>query len=462
MTLTNRVVVRLLAVMGLVLGGVVLLTYELVLISGRSEIDELLRSEAASLGRALDDELHQAAGRDGQVSTPEAERAARRALSISPSGTRHVALVSVDGRRLQSTGGPPRVAALMRGADAPATVPGSIRTVETAAGPVRVLDTAVRDRSDNEILTVTVVAPLDQVHDTAGTVLRRAAVASAVGVAVGGGLLWLVARRTLRPVHDVSAAASAISPADLTTRVPVPGTHDEIATLAAEINRMLDRIEEADTTRRRYLAAISHEVRTPLAVAEGHLELLDQPEAAIVRGELHRLRRVLDDMMAVARGHDEVDVRDDPIYLPDLFASVRERVRALPYAPAVTVSEPPHDVLIGDQARIEQCLANLIDNAVDHNPAGTSVTLAALTSATEVILAVADDGPGIAASVESRVFEPFVTTRTTGSARTSGLGLPVVQALVEAQGGRVDLTSTPEGTTVTLVLRRATAKLDGG
>ncbi|MFW5418458.1 HAMP domain-containing histidine kinase [Nocardiopsis sp. CNT-189] len=457
MSLGGRVLLRSLLVMLVVIGGVALLTYELVRVSGRGDVDRLLREEAGLIGTALGERLPAAAGLDGVVSGPEAERAVRQALAVHPSGARHVSLVTVDGVRLQSTGGPSPVAALMRGGGAPPAEPGTIRTLDTGAGPVRLLDTEVTDGSGTRVAVVTVAAPLDQTRDAAATVLLWAGLAGAVGVAGGGVLLWLVVRRTLRPVREVSSAAQAVSPTDLAARVPVPDTRDEIAELATELNQMLARIEEADADRRRYLAVISHEVRTPLAVAEGHLELLGGPEAAVVRTELDRLRRVLEDLMAVARGGDEIDARREPVFLPDLFDEVRARLEALPHASSVTVHDPPPEVLLGDQARLEQCLANLVDNAIAHNPPGTAAEVSARLEGGEVALAVSDDGPGIDREVLAHVFEPFVTTRSDGSGRIAGLGLAIVRSLVTAQGGRVGIDSGPGGTTVTALLPRATA-----
>jgi signal transduction histidine kinase len=454
-SLTGRVVVRSLVVVALVIGGVAVLTYQLVRVSGRADVDRLLREEAALLGDQLDAELPTAAGLDGVLSPPEAARAARQALAVRPSSSRHVSLLTVGDVRLQSAGGPADVAALIRGSDAPVLDPGRIRSLDTAAGPVRVLDVAVVDEAGVSAVTVTVAAPLTPTRETAAAVLRRAAVAGSIGIACGAVALWLVVRQALRPLGEVSAAAKAIAPSDLAARVPVPATGDEVAELATELNEMLVRIEAADTNRSRYLAAISHEVRTPLAVAEGHLELLGTPDAAVVRNELERLRRVLDDLMAVARGGDDIDVRSEPVFLPDLFDAVRTRLDALPYAGAVTVAAAPPIVLLGDQARIEQCLANLVANAVDHNPPGTHVTVAARGDDSTIALAVTDTGTGIDDDVLPHAFEPFVTTRPAGRGRTSGLGLSVVRALTEAQGGTARIEGGPTGTTATITFPRA-------
>lgn len=457
MNLAGRLILRSLLVMALVIGGITVLTYELVQVSGRNDADELLQEEAGFLSETLGEQLPATAGQDGVVSGPEAEEAARRALTVRPSGERHVSSVHANGVRLQSTGGPSRTAALMRGDDAPRPEPGAVRTERTDAGPLRVLDTAVTDGAGRRVAVISLASPLDTAHEKATTVLLVTAAAGALGLGVGGTTLWLVVRRTLAPVRTVSAAAKEISPTDLATRVPVPDTEDEIAELATEINQMLTRIEEADDTRRRYLAAISHEVRTPLAVAEGHLELLGGPEADVVHAELDRLRQVLEDLMAVARGGDEIDAHRGPVFLPDVVEAVRARVRSLPHARSVVFEEPSPQVVLGDQGRLEQCLMNLVANAVDHNSPDVTVTVAARVEADTAVLTVADDGSGIDPDLLPHVFEPFVTTRSEGSGGLSGLGLAIVLARVRAQGGEVEIDSSAEGSSVRIRLPLATA-----
>jgi signal transduction histidine kinase len=463
--LTARIVVRAIVVMAVVLGGVALLTYELVGVAVRDDVDRLLRDEAAAVSRAFADEARALVGLDGVLSTPELARAAEFALTIHPSSARHVTAMTLDDRRLQSVGGPSDLATLARSADRPPTRPGELRSVDTEAGPVRVLDVAVLDADGVSLATVTTMASLDDTRDTANSVLVRVIVASVVGLVVGALLLVVVMRRSLRGLREVSAATAGVTSAELGVRVPVPAPDDEVAELAREINDMLERIDAADATRRQYLAAISHEVRTPLAVAEGHLEVLSTSSdevavtaaASTVRGELERLRRVLDDLMAVARGHGQVDVRLGPVFLPDLFDSVATRVAALEFADRVSIGVAPPVVIAADQARIEQCIANLIENSIVHNSADTGVALTALVGDGMVQLLVTDDGDGIDPSVRDRVVEPFVTTRATGDRRATGLGLAVVDSLIRAHGGSLTIESGPDGTTVTLAVAQESA-----
>ena len=456
MKLTRRIVTRALLVMAVALGGVSVLTYELVRVSGRVDVDAFLAGEVELLGAALTDEVARAAGADGVLDAGESQAAARAALVVHPSGPRHVAAITVDGTRLQASGGPPRAAALFRGVEAPSVEPGRIRSIDTTAGPLRILETAVTDTSGNVIGVITVLSPLDPSRDAAMGALMRTALASVIALVLGGAALAIVVRRSLRPLLLVSSAASEISHDDLSARVPVPESGDEVESLALELNDMLERIDDGDRTRHRYLAAISHEVRTPLTVAEGHLELLERHHvdpvtaAATVRHELDRLGRILGDLLSVARRADGIDVRPGPVFLPDLFTDTSGRIDALGLTERVQFDPPPMVAFTGDQARIEQSLINLIQNSIDHNPAGTSVTVTARAVEESVIIDVVDDGAGIDPELLPNVLEPFVTSRPTGQRRTSGLGLTVVEALTRAQLGVLELASSPAGTVASL------------
>lgn len=456
MKLTRRIVIRSLAVLALALGIVSVLTYEFVRVSGREDVDRFLRRESDQLIEGFVDAADDITETDGALSDLEAVRVARIALAVHPSGPQHVAAITVDGTRIQATGGPPAVATLLRSNEAPSQRPGRLRTIDTEIGPIRALDVAIVDASGSTVAVATLLAPLDPSRYAATNALTRTLIAGAIALLLAGGLLTLVVRRSLRPLRELSTSAASIHPDTLAARVPVPDTDDEVQQLAAELNDMLQRLDDNDRTRRRYLAAVSHEVRTPLTVAEGHLELLEHHQidpttaATTVRQELDRLRRVLDDLLSVARGVDDIDIRSGPIFLPDLFAEISTRIEALGLLSRVHLNLPPTAVFTGDQARIEQSIANLVNNAIDHNPPTTIVTIAAVATPDTVTVTVTDNGTGIDPAILPHVREPFVTTRTPGHHRASGLGLTVVDSLTRAQHGTLDLSTSPTGTTASL------------
>ena len=469
MSITTRVVWRAVVVMLAVLAAVALLTVQLVRVAGRSEIDRLLEDETAVLARTLGEQWTDGAGLDGELSRPEIERGARNALVLHPSGPRHVSVIRLDGTRLHSEGGPPELATLIRGSDAPQPVPGKLDSVETSVGDVRALDLTVLGADGAPLAVVSVYASLEASEATADAVLRRSMIAAAIGLAVGAGALVYAVSRALRPVRDVATATAAIGPDDLGARVPTPGTADEIEAIAVEINDLLERIDDADEQRMTELAAVSHELRTPLAVARGHLDVFERElddlaasrrTAATIGHELDRLTRLLDDLLTVARSDEPIQVEHHPVFLPDLYDSLRHSIAGLDGGSQVVVGTPPPTVILGDQLRLEQCLINLARNAVDHNPPGTEVTISATTDSSNVRLVVADTGTGIAPDVAERAFEPFITTRTHHPANGAGLGLAVVHDLIQAQGGTIELASSATGTDVTITIPQATSETE--
>ena len=184
------------------------------------------------------------------------------------------------------------------------------------AGPLRVL-TAELTSDGQPFAQATVLGPLSPGEAQARGAFVRIGVASAVGLLLGGLVLLIALRRALRPVHDLATAARSVDLNDLSSRVPEPVTDDEVAGMAREFNRMLDRISDDERHRQQLLSAISHELRTPLAVARGHLELLETlgpsdghsaaETAGVVRRELDRLGRIVDDLTAINEGEAGAD-----------------------------------------------------------------------------------------------------------------------------------------------------------
>ena len=189
----------------------------------------------------------------------------------------HLATISVGDARLRSNTGPASLIALANSARLPEPEPGLLRTVPSDAGSLRSIDVPVQDAEGNTLAIVSVLVPQDETRSATQVVLFGSIGAGIVGLMIGSIALPLVVRRSLRPLKEVTQAVEEISLADLSARVPVPSTADEVAELATEFNGMIERIAQDEETRRRYLAAISHEVRTPLAIAEGHLGDVGNP-----------------------------------------------------------------------------------------------------------------------------------------------------------------------------------------
>jgi len=282
---------------------------------------------------------------------------------------------------------------------------------------------------------------------------------------VGGALVALALYRGLTPLQELAGTARTLDARDLSTRVREPERLDEVGVLAREFNSMLERLEREAESRRGFLAAASHELRTPITIARGHIEILERqagrdPGAAletarVVREELQRIGRLVDDLLAVARSEGEDFVVPRSIDLGRFFEDLRLRLTGLG-VDGVELRPAPSGDLLADPNRLAQALLNLVINASVHTPAGTRIEVGARRTPSGLAFFVRDDGPGMPTDLQARAFEPFVTGRSDGH-DSSGLGLAVVAAIVAAHGGSVDLESGPAGTTITLDFPAGTA-----
>jgi signal transduction histidine kinase len=270
-------------------------------------------------------------------------------------------------------------------------------------------------------------------------------VASPVLVGLLAACGWLLAGAALSPVRRLTAAADGIGPDELDRRLAVPGSNDEIEHLARTINAMLDRIEQAVANERTFIDDASHELRTPISILRGELELaLAQPrdehevEASLrsALDEAVRLGRLAEDLLALARARSgELHLRRSAV---DLAAAARRLVSGLGEGGA-PVQVEGEGMAWADPDRVDQILTNLLVNARRHAAGRIQVDVRARRDGTTEI-EVADDGPGFAPSMLPVTFERFVRGdpargRDTGG---TGLGLAIVAGLARAQGASIE------------------------
>ncbi|RKS06740.1 signal transduction histidine kinase [Nocardiopsis sp. Huas11] len=292
------------------------------------------------------------------------------------------------------------------------------------------------------------------VASTTGTV----ALVSTVGLLAAATAAWWVAGRVLAPVRLVRQAAAHITEEDLTRRIDVSG-RDDIAALAEQFNSMLDRLEGAFTEQRRFVDDAGHELRTPITIVRGHLELMgDDPEerrevVRLVTDELDRMGRIVEDLLLLAKAQQPDFVRAVPVSLAELTSDIDAHVRRLGDRDWRLEAVAEVDAAL-DAQRVTQAVVQLAANAVRHTEPGSIVRFGSSAGPDHVLFWVGDQGPGIPAEEHGRIFERF--SRGGGSARGdrgAGLGLAIVRAIAEAHHGRVDLRSAPgAGSTFTLVI----------
>lgn len=300
----------------------------------------------------------------------------------------------------------------------------------------------------------------------ASALIIALAVALLVSVMIALTVTWVFTRRVQRSVVAVAVAASAIAAGRPGSRVPSPALGVEFDQLTSTVNQLAQRLEGVETTRRRMLADLAHEMRTPLATIEAHLEAiedglrqLDDPTLAVLRGSTHRLGRLAHDVTAVSRAEEgqlEISARPtDPAALIDA-AALAARAAFDSKGVCLTTVAVDTPLLSADPERMAQVLANLLDNALRHTPAGGTVSLE--TSSPDprwVEITVRDTGEGITPEALAHVFDRFyradaARTRDQGG---SGIGLTITRALVAAHHGAITARSGGKGAGATFTVR---------
>src|SRR5215472_17363406 len=273
----------------------------------------------------------------------------------------------------------------------------------------------------------------------------------AIALLLGSALAWFAAGRVLRPVRHTTELARRITDTDISGRIPSRG-RGEISELAQTLNRMLDRLEAALTTQRRFLADAGHELRTPITIIQGNLDTLavtteeDTATLAIASDELTRMSRLVDELTLLASSERPDFLRPQPTDLAELTASLAAKARALDVLDErrFLLTSVAAGIAVLDPQRITQAMMQLVRNAVAHIPAGTVIEIGSVIAGSHVEFLVADHGPGIDPRFRERVFERFArldARRTSGT----GLGLSIVAAICAAHDGSVRLTDRPGG-----------------
>jgi heavy metal sensor kinase len=277
----------------------------------------------------------------------------------------------------------------------------------------------------------------------------------AVAIAVTGG--FILVRRALQPVDSIARKAEAITQLNLSERLPVLRTGDELESLSISLNHMISRLEDAIQTSKRFVADASHELRTPLTVLRGELESLAQDAQLRINTreslgsmleEVDRLAEIVESLLALSKlDAGEATSERVEFDLGELAATTAEQMSLLAEDKKITVicEAEPHVRVEGDRARMKQVVVNLLDNAIKYTPNGGRVLLRISREGREAILDVADNGVGIPVDALPHMFERFFRvddsrSRDQGGA---GLGLSIVKSICSAHGAAVEVRSTP-------------------
>lgn len=326
------------------------------------------------------------------------------------------------------------------------------------------------------IVGVIVVAQsLQSVNDT----LQR--LATLLGFGIVGGLAFaavvgaLLARGALAPIDHMTQSARGIASAgDLTRRVEQPKTQDEVGRLAATFNEMLARIEELFRAQQRFVADMSHELRSPLTAIRGNLDLLRRGafenvdernvSLAAIDSESARMQRMVQDLLLLAQADAGITIEKRVVELDTLLLDVYRQARLIAGGVKVTLGAEDQAQVLGDPDRLKQLFLNLMDNAIKYTPSGGEVTLSLERDTEGVRVAVIDTGVGIPPQDLAKIFDRFYRVdkararvpaslglRADGTGGGTGLGLAIVKWIVDAHDGKIDVKSeVGKGSTFTV------------
>jgi signal transduction histidine kinase len=417
----------------------------------RRDLTDKVERDAVALATLVEDALEQ-----GTAVPPEVRRVASdydedtggRVIVVDADGA---VLVDTSPTRSTDFSSRPEIAAALDGEIA--TGRRSSRTLGTD-----LLYVAVPVASSGVVHgAVRVTYPMSAVNDRIHRYWTILALIAAVVLVVSAAIAFVLARWVIRPLDRLERAAEAIGAGELDARATVEGP-PEVRRLAETFNAMVEKVDVLVRSQEQFVADASHQLRTPLAALRLRLENLEYDGAARREGlngalaEVARLSGLVDALLALARA-DRAGAAPVPV---DVAAVAEERLAAW------TALADERDVRLEGRldavtalvtpGRLEQELDNLLANALDHSPAGETVTVSTRPRGSVVDLRVADRGPGMDAAARHRAFDRF--WRADGAGAGYGLGLAIVQRLVNADGGDVELREREGGGLEVVVLLR--------
>ncbi len=398
-------------------------------------------------------------------SLADVERIMREHFGLRPMG-RFVQILDETGRRATN----------IRDVD----IPVSLRTLELASKGQEVFETVrLRDGGSLRLVTVPIMiqgrmlgivqvgSPLDEIQEALDQLLLVLAISVPLVLVVAslGGLF--LANQALKPVDRITRTAQRIGSGDLSQRIPLEGLpRDEIGRLAETFNEMIAKLERSFEQMKRFTADASHELKTPLSVLRGEVEVglkrTRSPEEyrRILKScleEITRMSRIVEDLLMLARADSgSLMLRRERVNLRDVAEEVwrgfyREALgKGLRFHFGGRAAE-----VLGDRERLRQMIANLVDNAIKYTPSGGQVELTTGSSDGVAMITVRDTGEGIPPEEQEKVFERFYRVDKARSREKggTGLGLSICKWVAEAHGGTISLESNPgEGSTFTVRL----------
>jgi heavy metal sensor kinase len=392
---------------------------------------------------------------NGQIILPEAIGVDESGiLSLSENGLTVIVLAQ-NGRVLQAVG-PYRDITIPINGTLSSNPQGAYVTLNDRVGANDQLRAYILPVLDNGQIAgwVKVFQSLGPVQDALDRLLTALLIGGAMLLlfaALGG---YILSARALRPIDHITRTAQKIAGgADLSARLNLPDTGDEVSRLAATFDAMLMRLDNSFRRERQFTADASHELRTPLAAMQAILGVVregERPAGEYLQAlddlaeETNRLRGLTEDLLRLARGEDNTMINGERVAFSDLLTDVADSLRPLAEARglALRIQVPEGLTLTGNMDALIRLFVNLLDNAIKYSERG-EIMLAARSEADELIVEVTDTGIGIPQEHLPRIFDRFYRVDPARSAGGAGLGLAISRQIAQSHGGRLEVRSAP-------------------
>jgi two-component system OmpR family sensor kinase len=320
--------------------------------------------------------------------------------------------------------------------------------------------------------TVVVSQPLHQQTDRLEDAARATFWGIPLALVIASASGYLLARKSLAPVLEMSHKARDISAQTLSDRISVRNERDELGVLGMTLNGLLSRLEKSFESQQRFMADASHELRTPLSIMQGEAEVsLSRPHRSeqeyrasleIIRKASRKLSRIVQNLFLLARGDaGPYPIRSSRFYLDELVADCVTSVRMLAAARNLEViyEMPPEMLMVGDEDLLHRMVLNLLDNAIKYTPSGGRIEIQLCHDGDSFRLSVGNSGTPIPVEEQQRIFDRFHrldrTRRRTGDedyGGGAGLGLPIARWIAEVHGGTLSVSSDESGNRFTATL----------
>ena len=437
-----------------------LLAYTTVRASLTAEVDRTLLHEADEYSAAM----------KGSADTTSLAAASRRYLQDrtgASAGPDPILLVLADARIISNSALKLEGAAGNAAAKEPTTAPPGFSDATLSGSAYRVLSAPIANADGSRVGLFQAALSADTPNTVALSVAGALGAAGIIVILGGAAVSVWAARQSLRPLRRMAADAAAVTHASPGRRIAYDGPADELGSLATSLNAMLARLERSYQDQRRFVADASHELRTPVAIVRGNVELLrrtslTEEDAAeslrMIEAESLRMTRLLDELLALARLQG-ASRHFQPLEARTLMDEIAASARALGER-TVTVDGPSGLWISGDPDLLKQALLNIVRNSLVHTRPGGDLALACSAAGNRVFLSVTDDGPGIPPDDLERIFDRFF--RATGprpeDSGGAGLGLAITSRLIDLHDGEIHAENVePTGARFTIELPRIVA-----